>query len=99
MGMDPHRISIAQLVDTTGQGVFRFRVEVATSCGLDGFPRKLSYERCEVDDEGRELYVSPWLDLRVVLEEVGYISKELRSCGQAFVVSDDVKARVVDQLL
>ena len=92
-------ISVVQLVDTTGQGVFRFRVEVATSCGLDGFPGELSYERCGVDDEGRELYASPWLDLRVVLREVECISKGLRACGKSFAVSSCVEARVVDQLL
>jgi hypothetical protein len=97
--LESHRISVAQLVDTTGQGVFEFRVEVATVSDLESIPRKLSYALCGVDEDGRQLYVSPWLDLSVVLKEVEYMSKELRACGQVFVVASDVKARVVDQLL
>jgi hypothetical protein len=99
MDLDSHRISVAQLVDTTGQGVFRFRVEVATSCGLDGVPMRLSYTCDGVDDGGRELYVSPWLDLSVVLREVEYISEGLKACGKSFVVSSVVESRVVDQLM
>jgi hypothetical protein len=99
MEMDTHRISIAQLVDVTGQGVFRFRVEVATSCGLDGVPRNLSYSLDGLDEVGRELYVSAWLDLGVVLKEVERISEGLKACGKFFVVSSVVEARVVDQVV
>jgi len=96
--LDSHCISVVQLVDTTGQGVFRFRVEVATSCGLEDVPKKLSYSRCGVDDRGRELYVTPWLDFDAVLKEVEYISEGLKACGKSFVVSNVVEARVIDQL-
>jgi hypothetical protein len=99
MELETYRISIVQLVDTTGQGVFMFRVEVATSCGLEDIPRRLSYRLDATDDRGRKLYVSPWLDLRVVLGEVEYISEGLRACGKPFVVSSVIEARVIDQLL
>lgn len=96
--MDTHRISIVQLVDTTGQGLFEFRVEVATLAGLESIPRNFNYAQCGVDGEGRELYVSPWLDLTTVLKEVEYISKELKSCGRTFMVTSNMRSRVIDQL-
>jgi hypothetical protein len=96
--LDAHCISIAQLVDTTGQGLFEFRVEVATPAGLEGIPRNFKYTQCEEDEEGREIYVSPWLDLATVLREVECISKELKSCGRTFTVTSNVRSRVIDQL-
>ncbi len=99
MELDAHRISIAQLVDVTGQGVFEFRVEVATLSGLESIPGKLSYARCGVDDEGWELYVSSWLDLRTVLGEVELVSEGLKARGKTCVVASDVRSRVIDQLL
>jgi hypothetical protein len=99
MDLDSHVISVAQLVDTTGQGIFRFRVEVATLPGLKSIPGKLAYARCGVDNEGRELYVSSWFDLRTVLREVEHLSEGLKARGKTYVVTSNVKSRVADQLL
>jgi hypothetical protein len=87
------------LVDTTGQGVFRFRVEVANCCGLEDLLRSLSYVVCREDEKGRELFVSSWADLSTVLEEVKDLSEVLRARGEACVVATVVKRRVVDQLM
>jgi hypothetical protein len=94
-----HHISIVQLVDTTGQGVFEFRVEIATPDDLESIPRNFNYTQCGLDDEGREVYVSPWLDLTTVLKEVEFISRKLKLCGQTFIIASNMRSRVIDQLL
>jgi hypothetical protein len=74
-------------------------VELAIYPAWEVFRGKLSYVPCGVDEDGNELYVSSWLDLRTVLREVEHVSEELKARGKTCVVARDVKARVVDQLL
>lgn len=96
--MYTHYISIAQLLDTTGEGIAEFRIEIAVSGTLEDISSSYEYSQCGVDEEGRELYVSPWLNLKSVLEEVKRISGELKLHGRDFAVSSDMRSRVVDTL-
>jgi hypothetical protein len=96
--MCTHYISIAQQLDTTGEGIAEFRIEIAVSGAFEDISSSYVYSQCGVDEEGRELYVSPWLNLKSVLEEVNRISSELKSQGKDFAVSRDMRSRVVDAL-
>jgi hypothetical protein len=93
-----HYISIAQLLDTTGEGIAEFRIEIAVSGVFEDIGSSYVYSQCGVDDEGRELYVSPWLGLKNVLEEVKWISSELELRGKDFIVSSEIIGRVVETL-
>jgi hypothetical protein len=93
-----HCISIAQLLDTTGEGIAEFRIEIAVSGAFEDIGSSYLYSQCGVDDEGRELYVSPWLNLKNVLEETKRISSELKLRGKDFTVSSEVIGRVVETL-
>jgi hypothetical protein len=93
-----HYISIAQLLDTTGEGIAEFRIEIAVSGTFEDISSSYEYCRCGVDDEGRELYVSPWLNLKSVLEEIKWLSSELRLHGRDFIVSSNIRGRVVETL-
>nr|MDO8100494.1 hypothetical protein [Candidatus Njordarchaeota archaeon] len=96
--MCTHHISIAQLFDSTGEGIAEFRIEIAVSEALEDIGSSYEYCQCGVDEEGRELYVSPWLNLKSVMEEVERISSELKLQGRDFAVSSVVRSRVVDTL-
>ncbi|WXG45226.1 MAG: hypothetical protein WED05_00610 [Candidatus Atabeyarchaeum deiterrae] len=97
--MNSEGISVTQLVDVTGQGVFQFRVEVATpSSDFKDIPFSHEYMLFGVDGDGRKLYASAWLDLESVLKEVERISTELKSRGKTVLVSSRVRSRVVDTL-
>jgi hypothetical protein len=96
--MCTHYISIAQLLDTTGEGIAEFRIEIAVTGMLENVGSSCGYSRCGFDDEGRELYVSPWFSLRSALDEVKRVSSELRLHGRDFMVSSSVRSRVVDIL-
>jgi len=93
-----HYISIAQLLDTTGEGIAEFRVEIAVSGAFEDISSSYGYYQWGVDEEGRELYVSPWLNLKSVLEEVKRMSSELKLHGRNFVVSSNMRSRVIDTL-
>lgn len=96
--MCTHYISLAQLLDTTGEGIAEFRIEIAVTGTLGDFGSSYDYSNCGVDEEGRELYVSPWLDLKCVLDEVKRISSKLKQQGNDFAVSSSMRSRVVDIL-
>jgi hypothetical protein len=96
--MCTHYISLAQLLDTTGEGIAEFRIEIAIAGMLEDVGSSHVYSRCGFDDEGRELYVSPWLSLRSALEEIKRVSSELKLHGRDFTVSSSMRSRVVDTL-
>jgi hypothetical protein len=96
--MSMYFVSIAQLLDATGEGIAEFRVEISVTGVLEDLGTSYSYSQCGFDEEGRKLYVSPWLNLKNALQEVERISCELKLHERAFTISSSMRSRVVDIL-